>query len=102
MGVVPEILQQTMNDLLHGFEFMCACIDNLLVLTKGDWTDHVQKLELTPNKLKEKVIKYNIEESLFGKTKKEYLGLWVTHDDVKPIHKNIESITNMAPPTPQK
>ena len=43
-----------MNDLFHGFELICAYIDNLLVLTKGDWTDHVQELELTLNKLKEK------------------------------------------------
>ena len=33
-----------MNDLYHGFEFICAYIDELLVLTKRNWTDHVQKL----------------------------------------------------------
>ena len=43
-----------MNDLFDGFEFICAYIDDLLVLTKGDWTDRVQKLEITLNKLKEK------------------------------------------------
>ena len=41
-----------MNDLFHGFEFICAYIDNPLVLTKLDWIYHVQKLELTLNKLK--------------------------------------------------
>ena len=43
-----------MNDLFHGFEFICAYIDDILILTKGDWTNHLQKLELTLNKLKEK------------------------------------------------
>ena len=33
-----------MNDLLNGFEFIRAYIDDLLILTKGNWTDHVQKL----------------------------------------------------------
>ena len=46
--------QQKTNDLFHGFEFICECIDDLLILTRGDWTDHIQKLELTLNKLKEK------------------------------------------------
>ena len=41
-----------MNDLFHVFELIRVYIDELLVLTKGDWTDHVQKVELTLNKLK--------------------------------------------------
>ena len=54
MGVsnFPEMFQQKMNDLFHGFEFIRAYIDNLLISTKGDWTDNLQKVELTPNKLK--------------------------------------------------
>ena len=54
MGVAdsPDIFQQKMNYLFHGFEFICAYIDDLLILTKGNWTYHVQKLELTINKLK--------------------------------------------------
>ena len=54
------------------------------------------------NKLKRKGLKCNIEKYLFGQTKMEYLGFWVTRDDVKPINRNIECITNMAPPTSQK
>ena len=54
-----------MNDLFHGFEFTRAYIYDLLILTKGDWADHIQKLELTLNELKEKVLKYNIENSFF-------------------------------------
>ena len=39
-----DIFQQKTNDLFYGFELICAYIDNLLILTKGDLTDHVQKL----------------------------------------------------------
>ena len=39
----PDIFQHNMNDLFHGFEFIRAYIDELLILTKGDWKDHVQK-----------------------------------------------------------
>ena len=48
----PDIFQQKMNDLYHGFEFIHAYIDDNLVLTEGYWTGHVQKLELTLYKLK--------------------------------------------------
>ena len=73
-----------------------------MILTKGDWIDHVQKLELTLNKLKKKGFKCNIEESFFVQTKMEYLGFWVTRDGVKPTNKNIEAITNIKPHTYRK
>ena len=63
-----------MNGLFHGFGFIRAYIYDLLILTKVDWIYHVQKLELILNKLKEKGLKRNIENSFFGKTKMEYLG----------------------------
>ena len=46
MGVTnsPDIFQQKMNDLFHGFEFICVYIDELLVLTKVYWADDVRKL----------------------------------------------------------
>ena len=43
MGVanLPDIFQQKMNDLFHRFEFIYLYIDEILILTKGYWTDHV-------------------------------------------------------------
>ena len=77
-------------------------MDDLLILTKLYWTDHVQKLDSDLNKLKLKGLKCNIEKSFFGKTEMEYLGFWVTHDGIKLINRKMESITNMNPTTPRK
>ena len=46
MGVAnfPDIFQHKMDDLFHGFGFIRSCVDDLLVLIKGDWTNNVQKL----------------------------------------------------------
>ena len=52
----PDIFQQKMIYLFHGFEFISAYINEILILTKENWTDHVQKLYLTPNKMKEKYL----------------------------------------------
>ena len=70
-----------------------------MILTKGYCPDHLHKLELTLNKLKESGIKCNIEKSFFGQTKMEYLGLWVTCDEIKPIDKVIQATKNIIPPT---
>ena len=104
MGVAnfPYILQQKMNDLFRGFEFIRAYIYDFLIPTKGYWNDHVHKLELTLNKLKGKGLKCNIEKYFFRQTKMEYLVFWVTRYGVKPINRKIETMTNMKPPTQLK
>ena len=62
MGVAnsPNFLQQKINDLFHGLEFIRAYIDDLLIIKKGYCKYHIQKLELTLNKLKGKGLKCNI------------------------------------------
>ena len=41
-----------MNDLFNRFEFICSYMDDLLILTRGYWKDHIQDMELNLNKLK--------------------------------------------------
>ena len=91
MGVANylDIFQQKMNDLIHGFEFIHAYKYELLILKKVNWADHIQNLESTVNKLKEKGLKCDIEKKLFGQTDMGYLGVWVTRDVSKPINRNI-------------
>ena len=55
-----------MNDLFHGLEFICEYIDDVSILAKGYWTDHIHNIELTLNKIKEKGLKCDIERSFFG------------------------------------
>ena len=57
---------------------------------------------MTLNKVKGKGLKCNIEKSLFGQNKIEYLGFGVTRDGVKPINNKIEAINNMKTHTSQR
>ena len=77
-----------MNNLFQGYEFTHAYINNLMVITKEYYIDHVQELELSLNKLKESGLKCDIEKSFFVQTEMEYLGFWVKHYGIKPIYKN--------------
>ena len=56
-----------------------------MILTKRECIDHVYKLVLTLNKMKGKVIKYDIERSFFGQTEMEYVGFYVIRNGVKPM-----------------
>ena len=91
-----------MNYLINSFEFIRAYIDELLVLTKGYWKYHINKLELLISKPKDKGLKFNIEKYFFIKTKMEYLSLWVTRYGLKPIDNKTQVMKNMKPPNPPK
>ena len=57
-----------MNKLSRGFESIPTYIDDLLIIKMGDCSDQFEKLEQTPQKIKDNGIKCNIENSFFGKT----------------------------------
>ena len=48
-----------MNKLLCEFQIIRAYIDDLLIITRGDWSDQLNKLELVLKKLKDKGLKCN-------------------------------------------
>ena len=84
-----EIFQERMNKMFRGFDFIWAYIDDLLIITKGDWSDYFQKLEQTLQKVKDNGLKCNIKKSSFGKTDMEYLGFWVNRTGIQPINKKL-------------
>ena len=59
MGVrnSPDIFQEKMNDMFRGFELILAYIDYLLIINRGDWSDHLEKLELTLKNIKDNGLK---------------------------------------------
>ena len=73
--------------MFREFEFIRAYINDLLIITKLDWSNHLEKLELNLQKLKDNGPKCNIEKSFFGRTEMEYLGFWVTQTGIRPINK---------------
>ena len=54
MGVnnSQDIFHQKMDDLFHVIEFTRAYIYGILILSKRDWTYHVNGSEMTPNEIK--------------------------------------------------
>ena len=61
MGVAcsPDIFQQKINELFWGMEGICAYLDDLLLLTKGTWEEHLEKLEEVLMKLKDNGLRVN-------------------------------------------
>ena len=53
--------------MFHGFEFIQSHINDLLMITKGDWFDHLEKLELKLQKIKDNRLRFNIDKTFSEK-----------------------------------
>ena len=57
-----DILKEKANEMFCGFEFIWAYIDELLIITKGHWSYHLEKSELTLQKISDNGLKCNIKK----------------------------------------
>jgi Reverse transcriptase (RNA-dependent DNA polymerase) len=81
----PDIFQEKMSNLMMDLEYVRAYIDDLLVTTKGSFEDHLQKLERVLNRLEDAGLKVNATKSFFAREGLEYLGYWISQDEIQPL-----------------
>jgi len=98
----PDIFQEKIYELFDGMEYIRAYIDDLLVLTKGNYEDHLDKLDKTLEKLTQAGLRVNAKKSYFARAELEYLGYWITREGIKPLPKKVEAIQRIAPPKNKK
>ncbi len=100
MGImgVPDIFQEQTSNLFHGIEFVRAYLDDLLVITKGTFEEHLKRLETILQRLQEVGLKVNAEKSVFGVKELEILGHWLTRHGIKPLANKIEAFHKLARP----
>jgi hypothetical protein len=86
MGVAgsPDIFQSKISELMATLEFVRTYLDDLLCITKGNLTDHLNKLKEVFNKLQEAGLKVNADKSKFCAIETEYLEYILTRDGIKP------------------
>ena len=98
----PDIFQEKMNELFAGFDYVRAYIDDLLIVTKGSFEDHLQDLDKVLEKLETAGLKINANKSKFAAHELEYLGYWISRDGIQPLVSKVEAIKNMATPKNRK
>ena len=98
----PDIFQEKMGTLMQDLEYVRAYIDDLLILTSGNLTDHLDKLDEVFRRIREAGLKVNANKSFFARGELEYLGYWITREGIQPVTKKINAIKNIAPPENKK
>ena len=98
----PDIFQEKMSELMIGLEFARAYLDDLLIILKTDFNEHLEHLEVALNRLSEAGLKINASKCSFCQAELEYLGYWITRNGIKPTSKKVEAILKLTPPTKKK
>ena len=81
-----------MNELFAGFDYIGACIDDLLVIAKGSFEEHLKQLNMVLEKIEIEGLKMKVSKSCFAAHKLEYLGYWISQDGIQTLVAKVEAI----------
>jgi hypothetical protein len=95
---LADIFQAEMGNLMATLEYVRAYIDNLLVITKSSYDDHLDKLKQVFIQLRNTGLKANAAKLFFCAQETEYLGYILTRGGIKPQPKKVQAILTLNPP----
>jgi hypothetical protein len=97
MGIANllDIFQSKINQLMDGLNYVQAYLDNILILTKNAYEDHLSKLDTVLQKLHAASLKVNILKSTFATTLFEYLGYHIMTSSICPLTSKVEAIQQL-------
>ncbi len=104
MGVSSsaDIFQERMTELMRGLDFVRCYIDDILMISKTSFTDHLTKLNEVLRRIRQAGLKINAKKSFFAKGELEYLGYWVTRKGIQPMPKKVDAMMLLEDPKTRK
>ena len=59
LSTSPDLFQEKMSELMMDLEFVRVYLDDLLIMTGGDFNEHLTKLEVVLQRLQQAGLKVN-------------------------------------------
>ena len=100
MGIAtsPDIFQEKMTGLMETLEFVRVYIDDLLIITKSSFEDHLASLKQVLSRLEKAGLRVNAAKSMFATDEIEYLGYILSRNGTTPQRKKVDAILAILPP----
>ena len=92
LTISADVFQREMTKLFQGLEYVMVYIDDVLVVTRGDFDDHLCKLRTVLSRMRSKGIQLEPKKSFFCQTKVDYLGYTITRNGIKPQTSKVHAI----------
>ena len=96
-----NVFQRELSMLFQDIPYVLVCIDDILVITKGTYEQHLQAVQKVLKKLKEAGIQLNINKSYFAKAKADYLGYVISREGITLQTSKVQLIVNIPRPKQQ-
>ena len=98
----PDFFQEKMTNLMRTLEYVRTYIDDLLIITKDTYDDHLDKVEEVLRRLQKAGLRINVNKSSFALHEIEYLGYILTREGIKPQPEKVTAIQALREPTSVK
>ena len=92
----PDIFQARMTSIFRELEYVQCYIDDLLIISSGDFDDHLEKLDAVLQKLCEKGFQVNAAKSNFCALELDYLGYTLSREGIAPQQKKVAAILALS------
>jgi hypothetical protein len=100
MGVSSsaDVFQERMTELMRGLDFVRCYIDDVLMVSKNSFLDHLFKLDEVPRRMRQAGLKINAKKSFFARSELEHLGCWVARKGIQPMPKKADAMMRLEEP----
>jgi transposase InsO family protein len=98
LSVSPDIYQEKMASLFEDMAEVKVYIDDILIITKGSFHDHLSRLEEVFRRLLRARLQLNVMKCSFCALETEYLGFVLTPKGIKPMTKRVQAILQISSP----
>ena len=98
LTISTDVFQREMSKLFEGIDFVLVYIDDIFIVTKSTFEDHLLKLRKVLIKLCTKVVQLNAKKTFLCAKEVEHLVYIITREGSKPQPKKVQAIINMDIP----
>jgi len=86
MGIcnAPDIFQSIMMRLLGDLQYAQVYMDDILIASKGSYSDHMAKLKEILKRLENAGFRANLRKCFFATDRVEYLGYEISREGIHP------------------
>jgi hypothetical protein len=100
MGVSSsaDVFQEQMTELMRGLDFVRCHADDVSMVSKNSFLDHLFKLDEVLRRMRQAGLKINAKKSFFARSELDHLGRWVTRKGTQPMPKKADAMMRLEEP----
>jgi len=98
LKISTDVFQRELGKLFQDYPFVLVYLDDLLIITKGAYEQHLQAIEIVSNILRDSGMQLNVKKLFFAKQEVDYIGYVINRNGIRPQGSKVEVIAGMAKP----